>query len=122
MQGFALHVLHNHVDVCVRLKCLCEFDDVLVDEFLHQHDFATDRLPAMLVHQLRLVVNLCGVRLPGDLLGCEPHNCISTFAQLAPECEFLVDLFRAPVRGQSTGTIGIRSKVLRENRLARGDL
>ena len=87
----------------VGFECFGELDDVGVLELLHQHDFATDAVSPVLVHKLRLVVDLGRVVLPFAFLVREADDGIGALAEQPAELIVLIDFVRCAVSGWRRG-------------------
>ena len=73
-------MLNYEVYMMVSLKGLMELYDILMIEFLHQHNLSTYRASTVLINELRLIINLSSIVF---VLACfvgESYYCIGSFS------------------------------------------
>ena len=79
VQALAHHILHDHVDVVVSFECFVELCNLLVLQFLQQHDLAADTASPVLVGQLALIVDFRRKVLVLTLFVGKLHHGIGSF-------------------------------------------
>ena len=93
-------MLHHHEHILVGLEGLLEHDYILVLEFLHEHELATDGGAPVLVYELALVVDFDSVILAVVLASSQFHHSISSLAQLPSKLKVFLDFVWGAVRAQ----------------------
>ena len=82
MQTSTRHVLHHQDNVLLSVNHLIQLDNVLIIHFFHQLDFAFDRLAAVWIHQLVLLVNFHRYFTIRWLVQANSNHSVSTLPDL----------------------------------------
>ena len=94
MQTTTIDMLNYEVYMMVSLKGFMELYDILMIEFLHQHDLSTHRASTVLIDELGLIINLSSIVF---VLACfigESYYCVSALSEKPSRFVILVDFIR----------------------------
>ena len=84
-------MLNYEIYMVVSFKGLMELYDILMIEFLHQHDLSAYRTSAVLIDELRLIINLRGIVFVLACFVSESYYRVSTLSEKPSKFIVLVD-------------------------------